>query len=96
MISVVEPEVGPRRYLGCCDESRGVPQMSAKRLERYRHGDRLPRKARREITCVGSVLKPTQVDEASSLRCARELCLRNSANSPRNFGRRGAGASRPQ
>ena len=34
--------------------------------------------------------KPTQVVEASSLRCARELSLRNSAKWPRNFGRRGA------
>jgi hypothetical protein len=96
MISVVDPEVGPRRHMGCPLERVDAPQVSAKRLERYRHGDRLPRKARREIICMGSVLKPTQVDEASSLRCSRELCLRNSANSPRNFGRRGAGASRPQ
>ncbi len=34
--------------------------------------------------------KPTQVVEASSLRRARELSLRNSAKWPRNFGRRGA------
>ena len=34
--------------------------------------------------------KPTQVVEASSLRGARELSLRNSAKWPRNFGRRGA------
>jgi hypothetical protein len=80
MISVVDPEVGPRRYRDCPLERVDAPPVSAKRLERYRHGDRLPRKARREITCVGTVLKPTQVGEASSLRCARELWLRNSAN----------------
>ena len=36
-----------------------------------------------------SVLKPTQVGEASSLRRASYLSLRNSAKCPRNFGRRG-------
>ena len=34
--------------------------------------------------------KPTQVDEANSLRCSRQLGRRNSANQPRNFGIRGA------
>ena len=34
--------------------------------------------------------KPTQVDEERILRWAREALLRNSANWPRNFGRRGA------
>jgi hypothetical protein len=37
-----------------------------------------------------TVPKPTQVDEKNILRRARELSLRNSANYPRNFGRRGA------
>ena len=37
-----------------------------------------------------TVPKPTQVDEMNILRRARELSLRNSANYPRNFGRRGA------
>ena len=37
-----------------------------------------------------TVLKPTQVGGKSILRRARELSLRNSANCPRNFGRRGA------
>jgi len=41
---------------------------------------------------MGSVLKPTQVGEASSLRCSRELWLRNSANWLRNFGIRSATA----
>ena len=50
----------------------------------------VPRKARREITCIETVLKLPQVGEASSLRRSGELWLRNSANSPRNFGRRGA------
>ena len=36
--------------------------------------------------------KPTQVDEANSLRCSRQLGRRNSANQPRNFGIRGASA----
>ncbi len=36
-----------------------------------------------------SVLKPTQVGEAKSLRRASDLSLRNSAKCPRNFGRRG-------
>ena len=34
--------------------------------------------------------KPTQVDEERILRWAREALLRNSANQPRNLGRRGA------
>ena len=37
-----------------------------------------------------TVPKPTQVDVKNILRRARELSLRNSANYPRNFGRRGA------
>ena len=37
-----------------------------------------------------TVPKPTQVGEKSILRRARELTLRNSANWPCNFGRRGA------
>ena len=40
--------------------------------------------------------KPTQVDGVSNLRPAGEALLRNSAKMPRNFGRRGAGACRPQ
>ena len=40
--------------------------------------------------------KPTQVDEERILRPAEEALLRNSAKLPRNFGRRGACASRPQ
>ena len=38
---------------------------------------------------MATVLKLTQVGEASSLRCSGERWLRNSANWPRNFGRRG-------
>lgn len=37
-----------------------------------------------------TVPKPTQVGEMNILRRARQLSLRNSANYPRNFGRRGA------
>ena len=37
-----------------------------------------------------TVPKPTQVGEMSILRRAREPLLRNSANYPRNLGRRGA------
>ena len=37
-----------------------------------------------------TVPKPTQVDGMNILRRARELLLRNSANCPCNFGRRGA------
>ena len=40
---------------------------------------------------MATVPKPTQVDEKRILRRARELTLRNSANWPRNFGRRGTG-----
>ena len=40
--------------------------------------------------------KPTQVDEEKIPRRTGELLLRNSAKLPRNFGRRGACASRPQ
>lgn len=36
-----------------------------------------------------TVPKPTQVGEKNILRRARERLLRNSANYPRNFGRRG-------
>ena len=36
-----------------------------------------------------TVPKPTQVGKKNILRRARELTLRNSANWPRNFGRRG-------
>jgi len=39
---------------------------------------------------MATVPKPTQVDEKKILRRASELSLRNSANYPRNFGRRGA------
>jgi hypothetical protein len=38
----------------------------------------VPRKTSRAKNKV-TVLKPTQVDEASSLRCTRETSLRNSA-----------------
>ena len=50
----------------------------------------VPRKARRELTLLETVLKLPQVGEASSLRRSEEHFSRNSANSPRNFGRRGA------
>lgn len=39
---------------------------------------------------MATVPKPTQVGGKNILRRARELSLRNSANYPRNFGRRGA------
>ena len=38
---------------------------------------------------MATVPKPTQVGGKNILRRARELTLRNSANYPRNFGRRG-------
>ncbi len=38
---------------------------------------------------MATVPKPTQVGGMKILRRARELLLRNSANYPRNFGRRG-------
>ena len=38
---------------------------------------------------MATVPKPTQVGGKNILRRARELSLRNSANYPRNFGRRG-------
>ena len=41
---------------------------------------------------MATVPKPTQVGGKKILRRARELLLRNSANYPRNFGRRGASA----
>ena len=40
--------------------------------------NRVPRKPSR-AKVKATVLKPTQVDEASSLRCTRETSLRNSA-----------------
>ena len=40
--------------------------------------------------------KPTQVDEERILRPTGEALSRNSAKWPRNFGRRGAFARRPQ
>ena len=39
---------------------------------------------------MATVPKPTQVGGKNILRRARQLLLRNSANCPRNFGRRGA------
>lgn len=39
-----------------------------------------------------TVPKPTQVGGKNILRRASELSLRNSANCPRNFGRRGTGS----
>lgn len=39
---------------------------------------------------MATVPKPTQVGGKKILRRARELSLRNSANYPRNFGKRGA------
>ena len=39
---------------------------------------------------MATVPKPTQVGGMNILRRSRELSLRNSANYPRNFGRRGA------
>jgi len=42
-----------------------------------------------------SVLKPPLVGEARSLRRAGDRSLRNSANYPRNFGRRGPRRERP-
>jgi hypothetical protein len=42
------------------------------------------------VVCRRPYRKPTQVGEESILRRAREPTLRNSAISPRNFGRRGA------
>ena len=39
---------------------------------------------------MATVPKPTQVGRKKILRRARELSLRNSANYPRNFGKRGA------
>ena len=41
---------------------------------------------------MATVPKPTQVGGMNILRRARQLSLRNSANYPRNFGRRGARA----
>ena len=38
----------------------------------------------------GPYRKPTQVDRSNRPRCSGETTLRNSANQPRNFGRRGA------
>ena len=70
-IRTVEPEAGPCRDQHCPDESLGAPLVVAKRLVRYARSEGLPRKARQEIMYVGSVPKPTQVGEASSLRCAR-------------------------
>ena len=49
----------------------------------------LPGKASKRVACV-PVPKPTQVGEWRTLRRSSELWLRNSANCPRNFGRRGA------
>ena len=39
---------------------------------------------------MATVPKPTQVGGMNILRRARQLSLRNSANYPRNFGKRGA------
>jgi hypothetical protein len=76
----VEPSVGPPGHQDCPVERRGAPLVFGKSLELHKPLMTVPRKARREITSSESVLKLTQVGEASSLRCARELWLRNSAN----------------
>src|ERR671917_1554393 len=49
----------------------------------------LPGKASKRVA-YAPVPKPTQVGEWRTLRRSSELWLRNSANCPRNFGRRGA------
>ena len=60
---------------------------------------KLPNPCRQEnplLFYVSPYRKPTQVDEERILRPTGEALLRNSAKWPRNFGRRGAYASRPQ
>src|SRR5438874_5292610 len=52
-------------------------------------------KSRRRTTTL-TVLKPTQVGGMSILRRSRERSRRNSANWPRNFGRRGAPRREPR
>ena len=80
MDNEVDPEAGPLVHYLCPFERLGVRMVGSKGLEPYRLVTGVPRKARREIIIRDTVLKPTQVGEASSLRCARELWLRNSAN----------------
>ena len=48
------------------------------------------------MLCASPYRKPTQVDEERILRPTEEALLRNSAKSPRNFGRRGAIERWPQ
>ena len=56
-----------------------------------------PRRREKPLLCIMCPYrKPTQVDEERILRPAEEALLRNSAKLPRNFGIRGACASRPQ
>ena len=76
----VDPEAGPPDWQYCLIERSDALLLVGKGLEPYKPVTTVPRKARREITFLESVLKPTQVGKASSLRCARELWLRNSAN----------------
>ena len=52
--------------------------------------------AEKKSKCSGPYRKPTQVVEESILRCSSDSWLRNSAKSPRNFGRRGATFGWPQ
>ena len=80
MDNEVDPEAGPLVHYLCPVERSGVRMVGSKSLELYRLVTGVPRIARREIIIRDTVLKPTQVGEASSLRCARELWLRNSAN----------------
>ena len=65
----------------------GVNQVETAMLKRWRSA-RLPRN--RFYSPKVTVPKPTQVGGKNILRRAREFLLRNSANYPCNFGRRGA------
>jgi hypothetical protein len=69
---------------GVCPEGRWRGKSSTEVAD-----PALPRKASsQEGLCP--YCKPTQVGDARSVRRAGEPLLRNSAKSPRNFGRRGA------
>ncbi len=78
---------GGLRPVGGGRPARGTEQTVRKRARRTTE-----KSATGVIGCPYP--KPTQVGEARSLRRASDLSLRNSANSPRNFGRRGPGRAR--
>ena len=78
------------------DADPGVGSPGRKGLKYSREAAEASGEKRHTVYPERPYRKPTQVDEERILRPTGEGLLRNSAYLPRNFGRRGAGESRPQ